>query len=250
MRWRQFSSKILMKSSSDGSSIGNLVGNAAQERFVGQRRGIEVGGKHRQHVERHLELLAGVQRQEVHAALERHDPAVEELVGPDALTAEVVHQEHAAVGAQLQRRLVEPRQRVEGEVELIERQLAAHHDDRTPDAHPAAVARRRGNDAGRVRLVLVEPLVVDRVEHRDDVPVDVDGVRHVHVAADRPAEAFGNHRLAVAGRPVEEERLVGVGGRPELLEHSSPMTRCEKPLRRRSRSMKPRAAWSAFICAT
>jgi hypothetical protein len=67
-----------------------------------------------------------------------HDPAVQELVGTDALPSEVVHQEHAAVGAHLQRRLVEARQRVEREIELIERQLAAHHHDGTADAHPAA----------------------------------------------------------------------------------------------------------------
>ena len=130
----------------------NLVGNAAQERLVGQRRGIEVGREHRQHVERHLELLAGVQGQDSRPRLERHDPPVEQIVGPDALAAEVVHQEHAAVGPQLQRRLVEPRDRVEGQVELIERELAADHDDGPPDAHPAAIARRRG-------MMLVGPVV-------------------------------------------------------------------------------------------
>ena len=114
--------------------------------------GIEVRRKHRQHVERHLEFLAGVQRQVVDAALERHDPAVEQILRPHPLPAEVVHQEHAAVGLQLQRRFVELRERVERQVEHVERQLAADDDDRTPDAHPAPVARRRGDDARRVRL--------------------------------------------------------------------------------------------------
>jgi hypothetical protein len=49
--------------------------------------------------------------------------------------------------------------------------------------------------------------------------VDVDGVRDVHVAADGPAHAFGDHRLAIARRAVEEHGLAGVDRRPELLEH-------------------------------
>ena len=62
-----------------------------------------------EHVERHLELLAGVQREVVDAALERHDPAVQQILRADALPAEVVDQEHAAVGLELNRRLVELR---------------------------------------------------------------------------------------------------------------------------------------------
>ncbi len=66
---------------------------------------------------------------------------------------------------------------------------------------------------------VLERLVVDRIEHRDDVAVDVDRVRHVHVAAERAAQAFGDHGLAVSGRAVEEHRLAGVDRRAELLEH-------------------------------
>ena len=63
-----------------------------------------------------------------------------------------------------------------------------------------------------------ERLVVDRVVHRDQVAVDLDRVRHVHVAADGSSEALRDHRLAVARRAVEEQRLAGVDRGPELLE--------------------------------
>ena len=48
---------------------------------------------------------------------------------------------------------------------------------------------------------LVQRLVVDGIVHGDDLPVDVDRVRHEHVAAERPADAFGDHGLAVPGGP-------------------------------------------------
>ena len=60
--------------------------------------------------------------------------------------------------------------------------------------------------------------MVDRVEHGDDVAVDVERVRHVHLAADGAAHAVGDHRLAVAGRAVEEHGLVRVDRGAELLE--------------------------------
>ena len=192
---------------------------APEERLVGERARLEVGGEDAQHVERHLELLARVQREVVHAALERHDPAVQQVLGTHALAAEVVHQEHAAVRLQLQRRLVELRDAVEGEIQHVERQLAADDNDGTADTNPAPVARGLGDQAGRT-AVIVERLVVDRVVHRDDVPVHLDRVRHEHVAADRAPEALGDDALAVPRRAVEKDRLVGVDRRPELLEHA------------------------------
>ena len=101
--------------------------------------------------------------------------------------------------------------------------------------------QRRSRGAAAITLddlaSVLERLVSDRVVHRDDLAVDVDRVRHVHVAAERPAHAFGDHRLAVAGRAVEEHRLAGVDRRAELLEHLVADDECEKPLRSRSRSM-------------
>src|SRR2546425_185031 len=198
----------------------DLVGNPAQERLVGQRLRIEVGREHREHVERHLEFLPGVQRQVVDAALERHDPAVEEILRPNSLAAEVVDEEHAAVRLQLNGRLVELRERVEREVELLERQLAADDDDRPVNAHPPAIARQRRDDARLLAFAAFERLVVERIEHRDDVAVDVDRMGNVHVAADGAAHAFTNDRLAVSRRPVQEHRFAGVHRRAKLLEHA------------------------------
>ena len=79
----------------------------------------------------------------------------------------------------------------------------------------------------------LERLVVDRIEHRDGVAVDVDRVRHAHVAAERPAQAFRDHGLAVSGRPVEEHRLAGVR-RPDRAARA--------PRRRRSGARSPGAA--------
>src|SRR5262245_47205813 len=195
----------------------DLVGDAAQECLVGQRRRREVRREDGQHVERHLNLLPGVQREIVDAALERHDPSVEQILRAHALAAEVVDQEHAAVRLQLDRRFVELRERVEGEVEHVERQLAADDDDRTLDADPPAVARRGGKQTRHLDVQL-ERLVVDWIAHRHHVPVDVDRMRDVHVAAERAAHAFRQHRLAVSGRSVEKHALAHVHGRAELLE--------------------------------
>ena len=61
--------------------------------------------------------------------------------------------------------------------------------------------------------------MVDRIEQRDRLAVDVDGERHVHVAAERRAHPFRDHGLAVPGRAVQEYRFARVDRRPELLEH-------------------------------
>ena len=208
---------------------GDLVGNTAQERFVGQRRGVEVGGKDDEDVERDLEFLAGVQREVIDAAFERHDPPIEQVLGPDTLAPEIVDQQDAAVGLELERRLVELRRRVERQIQHVERELAAGDDDGPADADPAAIARRRG-DEDRLVVRLVQLLVVDRIEHGDDVAVHVDRVRHVHLAADRAAEPLGDHRLAVPGLSVQKQGLVRVDGGPELLEDAFPNDQVRKPV--------------------
>ena len=83
---------------------------------------------------------------------------------PHALPAEVVDHEHAAVRLHLQRGLVELRDRVEAEVQHVERQLAADRHHRAPDAYPAAIPRA-GLMMLSAGLVVLERLVVDRVVH-------------------------------------------------------------------------------------
>ena len=87
----------------------NLVVDAAQERLVDQLVRPDVRREDDQRHEREVELLAGLQREEVDAALERHDPAVQQLARRAGLAAEVVDDEHAAVGDRLHRRAVEAR---------------------------------------------------------------------------------------------------------------------------------------------
>jgi hypothetical protein len=57
----------------------DLVADAAEERLVHQLGRLHVGGEHHQAVERDVELEARGQRQVIDAALERHDPAVEQI---------------------------------------------------------------------------------------------------------------------------------------------------------------------------
>ena len=57
--------------------------------------------------ERQLDLLAGAQREVVNLVLHRRDEAIEQLVGRHPLTAEIIDEEHAAVGLEMRRRLVE-----------------------------------------------------------------------------------------------------------------------------------------------
>src|SRR5215471_7321738 len=67
----------------------HFVMNSPEKRLVDERRGPQVRRKDEQDRKRQLELMAGLQRQEVDAALERYDPTVEELARLHALTAEV-----------------------------------------------------------------------------------------------------------------------------------------------------------------
>jgi hypothetical protein len=83
----------------DGRALGeDLVLNAAHERLVDQVAGLMFVANDDQRREGQVELLAGLQREEVDAALERHDPAVEQLARRAGLAAEVVDDQHAAVG--------------------------------------------------------------------------------------------------------------------------------------------------------
>ena len=119
----------------------DLVVNTAKERFVDQFGRLDVRREDDEHHERQVDLLARLQRQEVDAAFERRDPAVEQRVRRALLPAEVVDDEHAAVGDELDRRAVELRHRAVGQVERVERQLAADRDERPPAADPPPVVR-------------------------------------------------------------------------------------------------------------
>ena len=71
----------------------------------------------------HGEFLARLQRKDIAAFFQRHDPAVDQLLRRFGLTAKVVDDEDAARGLQLQRRLIGARGGVVGQVQHVQRQV-------------------------------------------------------------------------------------------------------------------------------
>jgi len=59
----------------------NLGLNTPQERFIHQFRGVQVGGKDDQRVERYLDLLSTRQGEKVNAAVQRNDPRLSNSSG-------------------------------------------------------------------------------------------------------------------------------------------------------------------------
>ena len=107
--------------------------------------------------------------------------------GEHALAAEVVDQEDAAVGLHLERRLVELRGLVVDEVERLERELAAGHDDGTLADDPAVV------EAQPVRRRLLQHgAVIDLVVDLDDLLVDLDRVRKDDLTPQQRDEHLGD----------------------------------------------------------
>ena len=191
----------------------DLVADAPQEGLVDEVGRVEVRREHDEHVEGDLDLLPGVERQVVDALLERDDPTVEEILGRDALAAEVVDHEDPAIGLHLEGRLVHLRGLVPDEVERVERELATGHDDRTARDDPTVVVAQALRDGG-----VDDRPVVDLVVELDDLLVDLDRVREDDLALEQGDHDLGDRRLAVAGRAEEEDRFPGVDGRPELRE--------------------------------
>ena len=61
--------------------------------------------------------------------------------------------------------------------------------------------------------------MIDRIEHRHDLSVDLESLGYVHGAAHHPADAGAHRALAVPRRPVEKHRAAHTDGRPELVEY-------------------------------
>ncbi|MBI2297527.1 MAG: hypothetical protein HYU66_01015 [Armatimonadetes bacterium] len=192
----------------------HLVADAAQEGLLDQILGRQVGGEDDQQIEGHLHLHAAGQVVVVVVLLERHYPAVEELPGGHLLATEVVDHEHAAVGLELQRSDVMAALDVPGHLEVLHQQLAADDDERPADEGPAAIERHAGGVGG-----VADGLVVDGVVELHHLPAGLDGVGDEDPAAERFAHPLGHQGLAVARMAVEEQRLAGVEGRPELEQH-------------------------------
>jgi hypothetical protein len=84
----------------------DLEEDPAERGLVEDLVGVEVGGEDDEGVEGHLELLARLEREDVARLLQGHDPAVDDLLRRLGLAAEVVDDEDAARGLELERRLV------------------------------------------------------------------------------------------------------------------------------------------------
>src|SRR3954453_12652770 len=112
-------------------------------------------------------------------AFQGDDPPVEEFLGTYDLTAEVVDDERAAEGFDVQRGLVELRQRIEAEVEHLQRQLAAGDDEWPPTGDPSAgeiLAAQGRALIGRIGCALDGDFVDARVEDLDDLSLDLKAV--------------------------------------------------------------------------
>src|SRR5574339_32991 len=93
----------------NGGALGeDLVLNAAQKRFIDEFCWPNVGGEDNHGHERDLELQSALQRQEVHPALERDDPTVQQLARGALLPPEVIDHQHAAIRHSLDGGTVEP----------------------------------------------------------------------------------------------------------------------------------------------
>ena len=188
----------------------HLVSQTTKEGVIAQRVGVEVGRGDQLELKGKRELRSVGQLQVVDAAGEGHNPAVHEFVRGDLLTAEVVNHQDAVVGEHLDRRRVDARHGVEGEVDHVGAEL-------TTDDHEGAVA----DDPARVKTMglLFGRGVNRRVEDRDDRAVDFDHSRYQNLIFMDLDHAFGKRCLTGTGRTVEEDGAVVHEGGAQGIEH-------------------------------
>src|SRR5439155_15199016 len=85
----------------------NLVTDPAKECFIAELAWRQVGREYQHHIKRHDRRLARLEREVIDRAVHRDHPPVKELIGPHALAAEVIDDEHAIVRFELGWRDVE-----------------------------------------------------------------------------------------------------------------------------------------------
>ena len=195
----------------------DLVGNAAQERLVDQLARFEVGRKHHQLIERHLDLFAVRKTEIIVARLQGHDPPVQQFVGAHLLPAEIVDHQRAAVALQLQRRLADAGRHVDRHFELRHGQFTAGHQRRPANANPTLVdlLRIEQSRIGRQRLTFV----VHRIVEAHDFAVDADRPRNPDRVAKGGGDPLGDARLAVARRAEQEQSPPRVDRRSQPIQH-------------------------------
>ncbi len=161
-----------------------------------------------------------MQRQEVDAALERRDPPVQQRDGRAFLPAKVVDNQHAAIGGELQRRLVDMRGRAIREVKMRQLQLAADHDHRPAAPDPPLIFRDGAAVQGIGHRITGHRVVSGRVEDPDDVAVSFYGVGDRDVTIEQFTNRLRDDRLSVSRRPIDEHGMRAIDGRPKLIEHA------------------------------
>ncbi len=141
--------------------------------------------------------------------LQRHDPAVQQFGRRATLATEVVHDQDAAIGFQLHRRLVEPAVfRAGHEIEIFDGEFAADHDQGRADLHPALIVVIGGG---------LQTFVVVMVEDLDDLAIHLDGVGDPEMAGDGADQGVGDGGFAVTGGTAEEQTATGTGDQAEGL---------------------------------
>src|SRR5262249_11187154 len=147
------------------------------------------------------------------AVFQRHDPAIEQVTGADQLSAEIVNEEDAAVGFQMQRRLIEVGIDAVAQIEHAEIQFTTGDDDRPADTHPARIDSISIHQPTNGGFVIVKALIASvfynlmngRIKHSHDIAFALEGIGDVNFAATaihEIADAVGDGSFAVAGRAV------------------------------------------------
>ena len=119
-----------------------------------------------------------LQRQEVDAAFERHDPAVQQIARRAPLPAEVVDDQHAAVGDRLDRRACRSRSSSSTRAPAIRASTRRRPSPAAAGTAPSGVVP---SSIERQAVAVVfgrDRLVVDRIEQPDDVAFDFERVRN------------------------------------------------------------------------
>src|SRR3989304_2070527 len=174
----------------------DLILNAAQEGFVGESGRIEIGGEDNEEVKGKIEFFAAGEGQEIHAAVEGDNPAVEKFFRADALAAEIINDEDAIIGLHLQGSGVIPGERIELEIQHLDGELAAHTDTGPATEHPTLV---KFDGAGRV-----DALVNAGIKNGDDLRVHFHGVRNPDGIVVDLGQSRGHGGLASARRTIQE----------------------------------------------
>src|SRR5207237_8129223 len=107
-------------------------------------------------------------------------------------------QKHPAVGLEVWRRLVIAQHRAVDQVEELEGEFAADHDQRTADSHPTLIDEP-GPLAGNLDALVA--LFIKQADHRT---AHTDAVGNPVIAAQRRANLPAETAFAVSRRPVYE----------------------------------------------